>query len=86
MDVRKGPSVAGAVDAEQGCSNVDEDRVSRADGRGATDQELLDMFRQVQKLPEDKKRSVKDFLEAYLFRERVREDMTCPLFPYSFKC
>ena len=39
------------------------------------DQELLDMFRRVQKLPEDKKRSVKDFLEAYLFRERVREDI-----------
>ncbi len=33
------------------------------------------MFRRVQKLPEDKKRSVKDFLEAYLFRERVREDI-----------
>ena len=39
------------------------------------DQELLDMFRRVQKLPEDKKRSVKDFLEAYLFLERVHEDI-----------
>ena len=65
MDGRKGASVAGAVDAEQGCSNVGEDRMSRADGREATDQELLDM----------KKRSVKVFLDAYLFRERAREDI-----------
>ena len=37
------------------------------------DQELLDMFRRIEKLPNEKKRSVNDFLEAYLFRERVRE-------------
>ena len=49
-----------------------EDNSLRADIEA---QELLDMFRRVQKLPEDKKRSVKDFLEAYLFRERVREDI-----------
>ena len=45
----------------------------RHGGRGATDQELLDMFRRIEKLPNEKKRSVNDFLEAYLFRERVRE-------------
>ena len=38
---------------------------ARSDGREATDQELLDM----------KKRSVKVFLDAYLFRERAREDI-----------
>ena len=63
--------------AGHGCPNVAVTWSSRSDprGHGATDQELLDMCRRVQKLPEDKKRSVKDFLEAYLFRERVREDI-----------
>ncbi|QDK22425.1 helix-turn-helix domain-containing protein [Leptospira weilii] len=39
------------------------------------DQELLEMFRSVQQLPEEKKKSIKDLIEAYLFREKVRKDI-----------
>ena len=70
QDVRERPDALGVTtDYLLGGS---EDNSLKAD---IEDQELLDMFRRVQKLPEDKKRSVKDFLEAYLFRERVREDI-----------
>ena len=60
QDVRERPDALGVTtDYLLGGS---EDNSVRAD---LEDQELL----------EDKKRSVKDFLEAYLFRERVREDI-----------
>ncbi|WP_017862814.1 helix-turn-helix domain-containing protein [Leptospira santarosai] len=39
------------------------------------DQELLEMFQKVQLLPQDKKESIKDLIEAYLFREKVRKDI-----------
>ncbi|WP_061250017.1 helix-turn-helix domain-containing protein [Leptospira alstonii] len=39
------------------------------------DQELLEMFQSVQQLPEEKKESIKDLIEAYLFREKVRKDI-----------
>ncbi|XDD51143.1 helix-turn-helix domain-containing protein [Leptospira sp. WS92.C1] len=39
------------------------------------DQELLEMFRKVQELPQEKKESIKDLIEAYLFREKVRKDI-----------
>ncbi|OMI15152.1 helix-turn-helix domain-containing protein [Leptospira weilii] len=39
------------------------------------DQELLEMFRSVQQLPEEKKKSIKDLIEAYLFREKIRKDI-----------
>ncbi|MDL5247467.1 helix-turn-helix domain-containing protein [Leptospira weilii] len=39
------------------------------------DQELLEMFRSVQQLPEEKKESIKDLIEAYLFREKIRKDI-----------
>ncbi|UMQ53416.1 helix-turn-helix transcriptional regulator [Leptospira interrogans] len=39
------------------------------------DQELLEMFKKVQELPQEKKESIKDLIEAYLFREKVRKDI-----------
>jgi transcriptional regulator with XRE-family HTH domain len=35
---------------------------------------LLEMFQKVQQLPDDKKNSLKDLIDAYLFRERVRKE------------
>ncbi|QCO32046.1 XRE family transcriptional regulator [Leptospira interrogans] len=39
------------------------------------DQELFEMFKKVQELPQEKKESIKDLIEAYLFREKVRKDI-----------
>ncbi|UOG32687.1 helix-turn-helix domain-containing protein [Leptospira noguchii] len=39
------------------------------------DQELLEMFQKVQQLPQEKKESIKDLIEAYLFREKIRQDI-----------
>ncbi|EMO87930.1 DNA-binding helix-turn-helix protein [Leptospira noguchii str. 1993005606] len=39
------------------------------------DQELLEMFKRVQQLPQEKKESIKDLIEAYLFREKIRKDI-----------
>lgn len=36
---------------------------------------LLEMFQKVQELPDDKKNSLKDLIDAFLFRERVRKDI-----------
>ncbi|EKO78273.1 DNA-binding helix-turn-helix protein [Leptospira sp. Fiocruz LV3954] len=49
-----------------------EDNVTRVN---LEDQELLEMFQKVQLLPQDKKESIKDLIEAYLFREKVRKDI-----------
>ncbi|MDI7226539.1 helix-turn-helix domain-containing protein [Leptospira santarosai] len=49
-----------------------EDNVARVN---LEDQELLEMFQKVQLLPQDKKESIKDLIEAYLFREKVRKDI-----------
>ncbi|WP_061298842.1 helix-turn-helix domain-containing protein [Leptospira borgpetersenii] len=49
-----------------------EDNVARVN---LEDQELLEMFQKVQQLPQDKKESIKDLIEAYLFREKVRKDI-----------
>jgi hypothetical protein len=37
------------------------------------DNDLLNQFRSVEKLPEDKKRLVKEFLEAFLFKYNIQQ-------------
>ncbi len=36
-----------------------------------SDNELLIMFKKVEKLPEDKKRLVKEFLDSFLFKDNI---------------
>lgn len=40
------------------------------------DDELLNQFRKVEKLPEDKKRLVKEFLDAFLFKNQIKQQLT----------
>lgn len=39
------------------------------------DTELLNQFRKVEKLPEDRKRLVKEFLDAFLFKDQVKKQL-----------
>lgn len=40
-----------------------------------SDTELLNQFRKVENLPEDKKILVKEFLDAFLFKEQVQQQL-----------
>ncbi|MEX0596093.1 MAG: helix-turn-helix transcriptional regulator [Candidatus Paceibacterota bacterium] len=40
-----------------------------------TDNELLIMFKKVEKLPDDKKRLVKEFLDSFLFKDNVHRQL-----------
>ena len=40
-----------------------------------SDNELLIMFKKVEKLPDDKKRLVKEFLDSFLFKENVQRQL-----------
>ena len=40
-----------------------------------TDNELLIMFKKVEKLPEDKKHLVKEFLGSFLFKENIQQQL-----------
>jgi len=39
------------------------------------DNELLIQFKKVEKLPEDKKKLVKEFLDAFLFKDNVQKQL-----------
>jgi transcriptional regulator with XRE-family HTH domain len=41
-----------------------------------SDTELLNQFRKVENLPEDKKRLVKEFLDAFLFKNQIKQQLT----------
>ncbi len=41
-----------------------------------SDAELLNQFRKVENLPEDKKRLVKEFLDAFLFKNQIKQQLT----------
>jgi hypothetical protein len=40
-----------------------------------SDNDLLNQFRRVEKLPEDKKRLVKEFLDAFLFKDNIQQQI-----------
>jgi len=40
-----------------------------------SDDDLLNQFRKVEKLPEDKKRLVKEFLDAFLFKYNIQQQI-----------
>ena len=40
-----------------------------------SDNDLLNQFRKVEKLPEDKKRLVKEFLDAFLFKSQIKQQL-----------
>ena len=39
------------------------------------DNDLLNQFRKVEKLPDDKKRLVKEFLDAFLFKYNIQQQI-----------
>lgn len=39
------------------------------------DQELSRMFQEIEQLPDDKKKTVKEFLDAFIFREKVKQQV-----------
>jgi transcriptional regulator with XRE-family HTH domain len=41
-----------------------------------SDAELLNQFRKVENLPEDKKRLVKEFLDAFLLKNQIKQQLT----------
>ena len=41
-----------------------------------SDNDLLNQFRKVEKLPEDKKRLVKEFLDTFLFKDHILQQIT----------
>ena len=40
-----------------------------------SDNDLLNQFRKVEKLPDDKKRLVKEFLDAFLFKYNIQQQI-----------
>ncbi len=44
-------------------------------GNTISDNELLIMFKKVEKLPDDKKRLVKEFLDSFLFKDNVHRQL-----------
>lgn len=40
-----------------------------------SDDELLSQFRKVEQLPDDKKRLVKEFLDAFLFKNQIKQQL-----------
>lgn len=40
-----------------------------------SDTELLNQFRKVENLPDDKKRLVKEFLDAFLFKNQIKQQL-----------
>jgi transcriptional regulator with XRE-family HTH domain len=49
------------------------DNVPREGVEAINDFELYEYFRKTETLPKDKKQAVKDFLDAFIFREKIRE-------------
>ncbi|MCC5816369.1 MAG: hypothetical protein JJT78_16585 [Leptospira sp.] len=52
-------------------AQVDSENLTQANPE---DQELIVMLQQIQNLPDEKKKVLKDLMDAYLFRERVRKE------------